>query len=618
MGAEEFGGAVGCGGGGGEVLPEFDAFSGVVTGAGHVEGAEFVGFEFLAAGEAEHAEAGDGTGSGGGGDTGDVVIAEEEADASDDGGGDHADAHFLAAVTGDDVGEFVADDGCELGVGAGDLEDAGVDADFAAGEGEGVGGFVFEEDELPVGVLDGDVAFEALGDAVEGGGLGGVMGDAFAGLHALELGEAHFIEFGVGDEVEGAAAGVGDGGAGVEGEGGGEAQGQVEAQVGAWHGERALCDTMVPDLARSSTVCTWRTGPARREDLAVSGGCFLQALGDLDGVEGGAFEELVADDPEGEAIVEGAIHAEAADGAVVLACDVEGQGILFGGGVVDDVETGGFGEDFAGGGDGDGLVEFGADGDAVGAEDGDADAGDAGAEVRVVHDFAAFVFELHFLFGVTGVEEGVDVGEDVEGDLVRVDLDFGGGEFGVVPSGAAAGGPGVGLAGEFFDGLGASAGDGLVARGPDALDAEGLVQGVEGHQGDGGGAVGVGDDALVGFDIGGVHLGDDEGDGGVHAEGGGVVDDDGSGFDGVGGEFFGDATAGAEEGDVDAFEGVRGQFFDGQLLAFERHFLAGAAGGGEEGELADGEVAFLEAAQHFDAHRSGGADDGDVLELTHG
>ena len=84
VGAEKFDGAVGFGGGG-EVLPEFDAFAGVVAGAGHVEGAEFVGFEFLAAGEAEHAEAGDGAGSGGGGDTGDVVVAEEEADACDDG-----------------------------------------------------------------------------------------------------------------------------------------------------------------------------------------------------------------------------------------------------------------------------------------------------------------------------------------------------------------------------------------------------------------------------------------------------------------------------------------------------------------------------------------------------
>ena len=162
-------------------------------------------------------------------------------------------------MTGDDMGEFVADDGGELGIGAGDFEDAGVDADFAAGEGEGVGGVVFEEDELPVGVLDGDVAFEAAGDAVEGGGLGGVMGDAFAGLHALELGEAHFVEFGVGDEVERAAAGVGDGGAGVKDEGGGEAQGQVEAQGRAWHGGRG-CDAMVRDLGRSSTVCRWGAG----------------------------------------------------------------------------------------------------------------------------------------------------------------------------------------------------------------------------------------------------------------------------------------------------------------------------------------------------------------------
>lgn len=65
------------------------------------------------------------------------------------------------------------------------------------------------------------------------------------------------------------------------------------------------------------------------EILAVmfrSGGRSLkfwdQQLGDLHGVERGAFEELVADDPESETVVERAVQAQAADGAVVAAGDV--------------------------------------------------------------------------------------------------------------------------------------------------------------------------------------------------------------------------------------------------------------------------------------------------------
>ena len=48
-----------------------------------------------------------------------------------------------------------------------------------------------------------------------------------------------------------------------------------------------------------------------------------QVFGDLHGIEGGAFEELVADDPESEAVLQSAILAEAADGAIVLAGEVE-------------------------------------------------------------------------------------------------------------------------------------------------------------------------------------------------------------------------------------------------------------------------------------------------------
>ena len=75
-----------------------------------------------------------------------------------------------------------------------------------------------------------------------------------------------------------------------------------------------------------------------------------EQLGDLDGVEGGAFEELVADHPEGETVVHRTIGAEAADGTVVAASDIEGERILFVGRIIDHVETGGFFEHGAGAG----------------------------------------------------------------------------------------------------------------------------------------------------------------------------------------------------------------------------------------------------------------------------
>lgn len=128
----------------------------------------------------------------------------------------------------------------------------------------------------------------------------------------------------------------------------------------------------------------------------------LEEFGDLDGVERGTFEELVADDPEGESVVQGAVHAKAADLAIVLSGDVEGEGVGIGFGIIEDVQSGSLGQHDAGGFHGDGAGEFRLDGNAVGAEDGDAHAGHGGAEGGMVHDFAPLVFQLHFLLGVAG------------------------------------------------------------------------------------------------------------------------------------------------------------------------------------------------------------------------
>jgi len=263
----------------------------------------------------------------------------------------------------------------------------------------------------------------------------------------------------------------------------------------------------------------------------------LEEFGDLDGVEGGAFEELIACDPEGEAVIEGAIEAEAADLAEVFFGGVDGEGVDGAGGVVEELEAGGAGEGVAGIGEGDLAFEFGVDGDAVGAIDGDADAGDGGFEGGVVHDSAAFILHFHFLFGVASFEEGIDVGEDIESDLVGVDTFFDGESVG----------DGMDLGAEFFDGEGARAADGLVGGGEDASDAEFLVEGEEGEEGDGGGAIGIGDDPAMFFEIVAIDFWDDEGDIGIEAKGAGVIDDDRAGLDGERGEVFGDGGAGAEE-----------------------------------------------------------------------
>ena len=58
----------------------------------------------------------------------------------------------------------------------------------------------------------------------------------------------------------------------------------------------------------------------------------------------------------------------------------------------------------------------------MGAEDGHAHAGAGHAEVVDPHDLATFVEHLHLFLGVAVVEKLIDVGDEVEGDLVWVDL----------------------------------------------------------------------------------------------------------------------------------------------------------------------------------------------------
>ncbi|MCY1251158.1 hypothetical protein D9M72_648840 [compost metagenome] len=102
------------------------------------------------------------------------------------------------------------------------------------------------------------------------------------------------------------------------------------------------------------------------------------------------------------------------------------------------------------------------------------------------------------------------------------------------------------------------------------------MQGLQRHDQLGGRAVGVGDDVLLArqLDRVGVHLGHDQRHVRVHAEGRGVVDDDGTGLADLFRPGLGHRAAGAHQDDVDGGEVELLQVFALQRLVAESHLDA--------------------------------------------
>ena len=176
----------------------------------------------------------------------------------------------------------------------------------------------------------------------------------------------------------------------------------------------------------------------------------------------------------------------------------------------------------------------------------------------------------------------------------------------------------AGLILELLHGGGARARRRLVGRHDDALHAGGLVDRPHGDRQDGGGAVGVGDDAVMVGEIARIDLGHDQRRVGVHAEGRRIVDHDAARCLGGRHERAAARGAGAEESDVDALEGTGRQLFDLVRFALEFQGLADRARRGEQLQGGDREVPSLEDAEDFHSDRAGGADNGDVLGVHDG
>ena len=222
-----------------------------------------------------------------------------------------------------------------------------------------------------------------------------------------------------------------------------------------------------------------------------------------------------------------------------------------------------------------------------------------------MHDLAAFVLQLHFLVGIVIVHTGADVGHHVAGDLAGEDLGLHG----------LAGGQSVQLFFQLYNTGLAGTGHGLIGAGYHALNGGQLVQGVDGHGGDDGGAVGVGNDAVMLESVLGVDLGHNQRNVGVHTEGGGVVNEDGACLDDIGGKLPGEAAAYGTQYDIHTLEGIGSGFAHDDLFAAEGDSAACAAGRGQRQQGGNGEVALFQNLQHFTAHGTGGAQNGNVIFL---
>ena len=165
-------------------------------------------------------------------------------------------------------------------------------------------------------------------------------------------------------------------------------------------------------------------------------------------------------------------------------------------------------------------------------------------KIRQPHDLARLVHHLHFLVGVTVVEEYIDVRQHVERDLVWVNLPA---HFPALVDLAD-------LALEFRNAHGARAGHRLIRGGENSLHSKRLVQWIQRHHRDDCRAVRISNDALVPGNIGGVDLRHHQRHRVIHPKRAGIIDDHRAGLNRSRGEFLGNSATRAEQSDVHPIE----------------------------------------------------------------
>ena len=346
-------------------------------------------------------------------------------------------------------------------------------------------------------------------------------------------------------------------------------------------GSKRAVSTGKPD----SDCCDHRASRPLDESL------FDEQLGDLHRVGGRALAQVVGADEQLEPVRLAEVLADAPDVRRVVADREHRHRVDVGRRVVEHLDPGRLLEQLARLLRGQLLLEGRVDRLRVAQEDRHAHAGGGHREGRVAQDLPGLVHHLHLFLRVAVVEEGIDVRQHVEGDAVREGLGF-----------RLAGVHQVGdLLLELLDALLALARDRLVGRDDDAPELRGVVQRLEHDDHLDGRAVGVGDDAAVlrHRDRLGVHLGDDERDVVLHAEGAGVVDDDRPLPDCNGSEGLARTRPRTEEDDVDIGELALLRLLDCPCRSTEVNQFTDIIGGIERLEELDLDRGFLQHLHHL-------------------
>jgi len=155
-------------------------------------------------------------------------------------------------------------------------------------------------------------------------------------------------------------------------------------------------------------------------------------------------------------------------------------------------------------------------------------------DVGAMEDFAGLVDQFHLFFIIAvGADFGI-VAVNVKGQLVFEGFD----RYGFALEHLA------GLLEQFQHGGLAGPAGRLIRADYHSPDGVGLVQGPNRHNGNNRRAIRVGNNALVLVNVLRIDFRHNQRHIRVHAEGGGIIDDDGSGFDSRGGKFPAAGTAG--------------------------------------------------------------------------
>ena len=318
----------------------------------------------------------------------------------------------------------------------------------------------------------------------------------------------------------------------------------------------------------------------------------------MDGVESGTLANLVHDEPEGQASLDGGILADATDKDVVGTLEHAGHGIDVRTGVVHDRDAGGSLEGRARliGRNRLGKLDVHALGMAT--QHGNAYGGRCHLDVGVAKDLRGLDDHLPLFLGVRVVHEDVDMRNDVERDLVRKRLD---GKVLAVQVLAR-------LLVKLVHRLEARTTCGLVGAHDDALDAtREIVERLERDDHLDGRAIGIGDDARMPLEVLRVDLGDDQRHVIVDAKRARVVDHDTSRIHHGLAIFLGGVASAGKQRDVDALEARRRHLFDHELPIAKLDGATSRTSRGKRLDLGRREFALREYLEHLASDNTRGA-----------